>query len=250
MRVPTTFIIGNWKMNTKLEEAQALLSGLSVSSSSVQVGIAPPMPWIVPLRQAQTDSNIWIGAQLAVPSASGAFTGDVSVSMISPHVDFVLIGHSEQRLYHPASSETLAQTLQAVVSAGRTALLCVGEDQEARDAGRARDHVGAQLEDGIPDMLGDGIENLIVAYEPVWAIGTGRAASAEDAEEMADFIDSWFTERVGRSVPILYGGSATEDNALEFLTQTHVSGLLVGSASLDANRFNRIVALAEVAIGH
>ncbi|MEJ7837555.1 MAG: triose-phosphate isomerase [Thermomicrobiales bacterium] len=250
MHVPTTFIIGNWKMNTTLDEAQALLSELSAASSSVQVGIAPPMPWVVPLRQALPEPGIWIGAQQAVPTATGAFSGDVSVSMISPYVDFVLIGHSEQRLYHPAPQGTFAQTVQTLLTEGKTAVLCVGENQEVRDAGRARDHVGAQLEDGIPDTIGDGIGRLIVAYEPVWAIGTSRAASADDAEEMAGFIHDWCTGRFGRSVPVLYGGSATEDNALEFLTQTHVSGLLVGSASLHADRFNRIVAAAEVAIGH
>jgi triosephosphate isomerase len=242
------YIIGNWKMNTTLEEAEDLLGTVDASTSTVRVGIAPPYPWIVPLRERLGGKDIWIGAQHAMPAASGAYTGDVSVAMIAPYVDFVLIGHSEQRQYHPAPNGTYGQAVQATFDHGRTAILCVGEQLPERQNGSATSVVESQLGDGVPSGFQPGRDRLIVAYEPVWAIGTGEAATTRDAGEMARFIDQWFVRQFNvapGTVPILYGGSANAGNAAELLAEPGVDGLLVGSASLDAVNFNGIIAAAQ-----
>jgi triosephosphate isomerase len=242
------YIIGNWKMNTTLEEASDLLGSVDTSITEARVGIAPPFPWIVPLRERLDGKDIWIGAQHAVPAASGAYTGDVSVAMIAPYVDFVLIGHSEQRQYHPVSTGTFGQTVQATFDHGRTSILCVGEQLQERRSGSAKSVVESQLGDGVPSGFQPGRDRLIVAYEPVWAIGTGVAATSRDAGEMARFIDGWFVRQFDvetGTVPILYGGSANAGNAAELLAEPGVDGLLVGSASLDAASFNGIIAAAR-----
>lgn len=244
MSTRTRYIIGNWKMNTSLAEAHALLAGLGESSQDVQVGIAPPSPWIVPLHDARTDEKLWIGAQYAVPQADGAFTGDVSVAMLQPYVDFVLIGHSEQRQYHPAESGAYAATVSVTLSAGMTAILCVGENLTDRNNGQAEAIVTEQLRDGVPN---DDLTRLIVAYEPVWAIGTGQAATAADAQSTAFAIDNWFQREHGVSVPVLYGGSVSADNAADYLAESSVCGLLIGSASLKTSSFNGIIESAVLA---
>lgn len=246
MRNRTRYIIGNWKMNTSLAEARTLLDAVAVPESGVQVGIAPPYPWIVPLHDGRADDELWIGAQHAVPQVSGAFTGDVSVALLEPYVDFVLIGHSEQRQFHTVESGVYATTVEATLSVGKTAILCVGEDSTARNKGQAEDVVIEQLRDGVPNVE---LTHLIVAYEPVWAIGTGQAATATDAQAMASFIEGWFQRELGISVPVLYGGSVSAANAADFLAEASVSGLLVGSASLNGVSFNCIIETAALAAG-
>lgn len=241
------YIVGNWKMNTSLDEARALAAAAPPSTDTVQVGIAPPFPWIVPLRETLADRPIWLGAQTAEPQPSGAATGDVSVAMIAPLIDFVLVGHSERRQNHPMPVGTWRATVDAAIEAGRVVILCVGELLADRESGTADSYVEAQLEDAVtPQAAASG--KLIVAYEPVWAIGTGHAATADDAAAMALVIDRWFVEHAhvdsGR-VPLLYGGSANADNAADFLAQPYIAGLLVGSASLSAASFTAIVHAAS-----
>jgi triosephosphate isomerase len=244
----TRYIVGNWKMNTTIEEAKDLLGNADASTAAVRVGIAPPYPWIVPLREKRGNKDVWIGAQHAVPTNSGAFTGDISVKMLAPHVEFVLIGHSEQRQYHPVSTGTYGQTVETTFSHDKAAILCVGEQLQERRSGSATEVVASQLVEGVPTGFQPGRDRLIVAYEPVWAIGTGEAATSRDAGEMARFIDRWFVRQLNvapGTVPILYGGSANAGNAEELLAEPGVDGLLVGSASLDAVNFNGIVAAAQ-----
>jgi triosephosphate isomerase len=234
-------------MNTSLDEARALAAALPSSSEAVQVGIAPPFPWIVPLRESLTDASIWIGAQTAEPQPSGAATGDISVAMIAPYVDFVIVGHSERRQNHPMPVGTWRATVDAAIASGRVVILCVGELLADRESGTADAFVEAQLEDAVTSETARS-GKLLVAYEPVWAIGTGLAASADDAAAMALVIDRWFAEHTdvesGR-IPVLYGGSANAANAADFLAQPLVSGLLVGSASLNPESFSAMVRTAS-----
>jgi triosephosphate isomerase len=246
----TRYMLGNWKMNTSLDEALDLVDAIEPSTGSVRVGVAPPYPWIVPVRQHAAGKDVWIGAEHAVPEDRGAYTGDVSVAMLAPYIDFVLIGHSEQRQYHPVAPERYAATVKAAIDAGKAAVFCVGEQLDDRKAGNAERTVQQQLESGLAVDIEVSGTNLLVAYEPVWAIGTGEAATAQDADEMCAFIDAWLATRFAvpaGTIPVLYGGSANESNAAELLSQPHVGGLLVGSASLKPTSFNAMIEAARLA---
>lgn len=237
------YVLGNWKMNTTLAEATALLNAAPASNLGIQVGIAPPFPWIVPLAHARTHATLWMGAQDVSPESGGAFTGDVSISMLEPYCDFVLIGHSERRIYHPEPPGAMRRKVQAVLDANRIAVLCVGESLAQRQAGNAVTIVHRQLAESLNEIAIPSDDKLLIAYEPVWAIGTGIAATSEDAESMALEIDTWIVQHLGVAsggIPILYGGSVTPENAAEIMVQPHVAGVLVGSASLNHEKFQAI----------
>jgi triosephosphate isomerase len=238
----THYVLGNWKMNTTLDEARHLFQALPTGLPGVQVGVAAPFPWLVPLATAPDRNPAWLGAQDISAETSGAFTGETSIAMLSPYCDFVLIGHSERRQYHPESPEHIQRKVQQVISADRVAVLCVGENLQQRQSGQAIAIVHQQLNEALGNidvMLPD---HLLVAYEPVWAIGTGVAATADDAGDMGAQIATFLQEfpATGTTVPILYGGSVTPENATSILAQSPIGGLLVGGASLDARKFRSI----------
>lgn len=247
----TPYLVGNWKMNTTLEEAQQLAeAAVSLSEnvgSKVDIGIAPPYPWLVPLRDTVGNSNVRLGAQDCSSNDNGAYTGDVSASMLAPYADFTIIGHSERRAHHHESDNIVKTKIGKALAAGMDVILCVGESAEEREAGNANRIVQSQLEGALDGMDASDVSHLTVAYEPVWAIGTGKAATPDDAAEMSRFIREQLVSRVGTAgdgVRILYGGSANDANAASFLAAEAVDGLLIGGASLKIPAFTAMVEAA------
>lgn len=249
MRRP--FVVGNWKMNTDRDGAVALAEAVARSAreAAVDVAVCPPFPWIVPVAESVDRTLLWIGAQDCSPNDDGAFTGDVSASMLAPWCDLVLVGHSERRTIHGESDQTVEAKLRAAVAHDLHGVLCVGEHLADREAGNAAAIVTGQLGRALSSLLPSGASGTVtIAYEPVWAIGTGAAATPGDAAEMANIIRAWLRHRDAASadtIRILYGGSVSDGNASELMGIEELDGLLVGSASLDAAIFGRIIAAAS-----
>lgn len=244
-------LIGNWKSNTTFAEADALVdAGIAAKESvgdAVWVGVAPPFPWLMPLRdKVRASGNFWMGAQNCSATTTGAYTGEVTASMLSESATFIIVGHSERRALFGETDEIVRQKVTRVLEQDLHAVLCVGEVLEEREAGQAKDVVKRQLLAALEGYPEDKLYRLVVAYEPVWAIGTGVAATANDAEEMCAFIRDLLNERFGDSSHIIiqYGGSANEQNAAELLAKPHVGGLLIGGASLKADAFAAMIRAA------
>jgi triosephosphate isomerase (TIM) len=241
------FIVGNWKMNgarAMLSEARAIDRG-AARYPGVRVGIAPPFTLIGAMAEAVQAAQI--GAQDCHAEASGAFTGDVSAPMLADAgAQFVIIGHSERRALHGESDAAVKAKAEAALAAGLEVIVCVGETEAERDAGKAEAVVTGQLAGSLPQ--GEGVAaRVTVAYEPVWAIGTGRVASAEDVSAMHRAIRAKLNAVYGEggaAVQILYGGSVNAKNAAELLAADEVGGALVGGASLTAESFLAIVSAA------
>jgi len=240
---------GNWKMNglrAGLSELQALDE--AHPEPGVDILICPPATLIAPARITLSDSPITLGGQDCHAEQSGAFTGDISAEMLKDAgATAVILGHSERRALHRETSEEVRVKARAAQAAGLTSVICVGESAFQREATNTLDIIGAQLSLSIPDSS-TGL-NLVVAYEPVWAIGTGQVPSPDQIGEVHDFIrvrlESRFGPGVGRSVRLLYGGSVKAGNAAEIFAISNVDGALVGGASLTAADFSPIVAALE-----
>jgi triosephosphate isomerase (TIM) len=250
MRKP--IIAGNWKMNTTLEEATALARTVEQNASdheSVDRVLVPPYPWIVPVCSIVEGSGITVGAQNCYSETSGAFTGEVSPTMLAPHCTHVILGHSERRHILGETDEQIAAKVDAVLSTDLTVILCVGETLEERESDRAQDIVSQQLSAGLKNVDAAVMSRVVVAYEPVWAIGTGVAASTEDAQEMAAYVRALIIEQygddTGQRVRVQYGGSVKADNAAEILASPDIDGALVGGASLKADEFCAIIEAAS-----
>lgn len=241
------FIVGNWKMNglrSQMAEARAIDRG-AARHAGVRVGIAPPFTLVAAM--AEDAHAIAVGGQDCHAQAGGAFTGDVSAAMLKDAgASFVIVGHSERRALHGESDGVVKAKAEAALTAGLEVIVCVGETDAQRDAGQAEAVVCAQLDGSLPVEAGTAAR-LTVAYEPVWAIGTGRVASAGDVAAMHAAIrarlGSLFGDE-GKAVRILYGGSVNAGNAVELLAVDEVGGALVGGASLMAESFLAIVAAA------
>jgi len=240
---------GNWKMNG-LAEAGAELDALfaATAGTSAEVLICPPATLIASFAAAARGSAVTIGGQDCHPDPSGAHTGDLSAEMIADTgATHVIVGHSERRADHGESDAQVRAKAEAAWRAGLTAIICVGETEAERDAGRASAVVGSQIDGSVPD--GASPTNLVVAYEPVWAIGTGRTPSPDDIAEMHDFMRARMVERfgatAGNAVRLLYGGSVKPGNASELFAISNVDGGLVGGASLKASDFSAIIAAAS-----
>jgi triosephosphate isomerase (TIM) len=241
-------VAGNWKMNKNLDEARALAGEVVKGDipADVQVILAPPFPFILPVVEAsKTNSRVAVAAQNCSNRDKGAFTGEVSASMIrSCGAEYVIIGHSERRLFFKEDSAELRQKLDMALANGLSPIYCVGEMLEERQEERAFDVVKDQLEDVLYDIDQASLEKIVVAYEPVWAIGTGHTATSEQAQEMHAFIRETLTGRYGKSagtIPILYGGSCNAQNAAELFACDDVDGGLIGGASLDSQIFLSII---------
>ena len=243
----TKFIAGNWKMNTNkasaIELARAVAKG--APASGVQVGIAPPFVYLDAVGQALAGSSVLLGAQDAYYEKSGAFTGEISVDMLKDvGVKFVLTGHSERRHVLKESPELVAKKAEAIYSGGLILVHCVGEKLEERDGNKTLAVVEAQMNELKPAAINDP-DRLVIAYEPVWAIGTGRNATDAQAQEVHAFIRKtlakmWNPDFASR-VRIQYGGSMKPDNAKGLLDQPDVDGGLIGGAALKAESFLGIV---------
>lgn len=247
----TPYLVGNWKMNTTLEEARALahnaVQQANKVGNAVDIGIAPPFPWLVSLASEVEGSAVRLGAQDCATTDNGAHTGDVSASMLAPYCSFTLIGHSERRAHHGETDSVVKTKIGKAFAAGIDVILCVGETSGEREAGEAKAVVDRQLQGALDGMSGSDISRLTIAYEPVWAIGTGVAATPDDAAEMSLFIRETLSGKLGNatdSVRILYGGSANESNAATFLGADAVDGLLIGGASLKIPAFSAMIEAA------
>ncbi|HEX8324902.1 MAG TPA: triose-phosphate isomerase [Tepidisphaeraceae bacterium] len=245
----TPFIAGNWKMNTTKAEAVTLAKAVASGvKGPAEVGVAAPFVYLDAVAEAVRGSALKVGAQDVYFEKSGAFTGEISVSMLKDvGVSFVLTGHSERRHVLMEKPELVGKKAAAVLEGGLTLVHCVGEKLEERDNGTTFQVCQAQLEE-LPATISDPLK-LVIAYEPVWAIGTGRTASDAQAQEVHAYIRGALAKRYGQSfadsVRIQYGGSMKPDNASGLLGQTDVDGGLIGGAALKADSFLGIVNAAK-----
>jgi triosephosphate isomerase len=244
---PRPLIAGNWKMNglkASMSELGAIADGARELWRKTDLLVCPPATLLFTAAAVAIGSKVAIGAQDCHTAASGAHTGDLSAEMLADAgATAVIVGHSERRADHGESDAVVRQKAEAAWRAGLTAIVCVGETRAERDAGQALAVVGRQLAGSLPD--GATASRLVVAYEPVWAIGTGLTPTVRDVEEVHGFIRTQLTERFsggGARVRILYGGSVKPSNAAELLSVANVNGALVGGASLKAADFLAIAA--------
>ncbi len=242
----TPIVAGNWKMNTNLVEGLALVDALLPriqSVSSVERVVCPPFISLAQIGERLRGTGVRLGAQNAYFEAKGAFTGEVSPAMLQDLVDYVIVGHSERRHILGETDELVAKKLRAVLAHGLLPILCVGETLEQRDAGQTEAVLRRQVRAALEGL--ESAEGLVIAYEPVWAIGTGRAATAADANSGNAVIRRELAAVLGQEVAdrtrVQYGGSVTAENAAELLGQPEVDGALVGGASLKAESFAAIV---------
>ena len=244
------FIAGNWKMHFTHTEAAALGARLGArlgAHTGARVMVAPPFTALQAVADAVRGSAIELGAQNVNPEAGGAHTGEVACAMLAAlGVGVVIVGHSERRHVYGEDDALIARKLRAVVDAGLEAVLCVGETLAERAAGAAAAVVARQLRAALGTCSAADLGRVVVAYEPVWAIGTGRTASVADADAMHREVRAVVAELAGAAAAaelvVQYGGSVKPDNAAELLASPHVDGLLVGGASLQVESFARIVA--------
>ncbi|WP_426109759.1 triose-phosphate isomerase [Massilia sp. PWRC2] len=241
-------VVGNWKMNGSLAVNAALLEALTtaVGTPAAASAVCVPAPYLGQCQAALTGSTIGWGAQDVSSHGGGAYTGEVAATML---VDFactyVIVGHSERRAMHGESSELVAAKAQAALSAGLTPIVCVGETLAEREAGQTFAVVGEQLGAVLALLSEAEAARIVLAYEPVWAIGTGQTATAAMAQEVHAQLRAQLTQKQAGGVQILYGGSMKPDNARELMAQTDIDGGLIGGASLKAGDFLAIIGAAS-----
>ena len=240
-------VIGNWKMNMLVSEACDLALSLANNSfEGVDVVIAPPFTSIYPVSQVIKESRLGLAGQNFYSGSKGAYTGEISIEMLKDvGCSHVLIGHSERRQLFSECDENINRKVQLATQMGITAVVCVGETQKQRESGEALSVIETQLQQGLVGLSGDSISHLAIAYEPVWAIGTGLNATPEQAVEIHKYIRKFLFESQGFSkkigARILYGGSVTPENCKELLREEEIDGALVGGASLNFESFYAII---------
>jgi triosephosphate isomerase len=247
MRKP--LIAGNWKMYKTINEAIELVNNLKrelIDLEEADIAVCPAYTALSEVADLLIGSNIKLGAQDVYWQEEGAFTGEVSSLMLKDvGCDYVIIGHSERRKYFFETDETVNKKIKAVQTKGLTPIFCVGETLEEREAQKTIDVVEQQLKGGLKGLSGDDVLKLVIAYEPVWAIGTGRTATPQQAQEVHEFIRKMLKQNtsseVADEVRILYGGSVKPSNIKELMQQTDIDGALVGGASLESAAFTEIV---------
>ncbi|MDF2874126.1 MAG: tpiA [Sporomusa sp.] len=247
MRKP--IIAGNWKMHKTAGEGVTLveqLKNLTNTVTGVEIVICPPFTALAAIAGAVAGTNIGLGAQNMHWEDKGAFTGEVSPGMVKDiGCTHVIIGHSERRQYFAETDQTVNNKVKAAFKTGLTPILCVGETLAEREAGTTEQVVGTQTRGGLAGLTAEQVANLVLAYEPVWAIGTGRTASADDANAVCAFIRrtvaTLFGQAAAEKVRIQYGGSVKPDNVAELMAKPDIDGALVGGASLEADSFSKLV---------
>jgi triosephosphate isomerase len=246
------YIAGNWKMNLTLDEARGIarkLCDVIADAETVDIGVFPPFVYLKDVCDILSDSKIFVGAQNMNMEERGAFTGEVSGGMLRDiGCTHVIIGHSERRTIYQESDSIINSKLKAALLNNLQPILCVGESQEERDADKTREVVEEQLSGGLLGLKPEQLKELTIAYEPVWAIGTGKTATPEQANEVHAFIRNTLKSKYGddtaQNIRIQYGGSVNAENAKDLLGQPEIDGALVGGASLDSNSFLDIVSEA------
>jgi triosephosphate isomerase len=251
------FVAGNWKMNTTLASAQKLAGevvvGVAGITELVDVAVCPPFPHLLSVSQSLANSRVMLGAQNAHFENAGAYTGEVSIDMlVDVGCRWVIIGHSERRQFFGETDSQINLKVLAAFQRNVDVIFCVGEALDDRNSGRTESVLSSQLKLGLANVRIEQLEKLVIAYEPVWAIGTGVTASPEQAEGTHRFIRDWLAARFDRvsadAIRIQYGGSVKPDNAKQLLSLPNVDGALVGGASLMSNQFLGIIhAAADLA---
>jgi triosephosphate isomerase (TIM) len=248
MRRP--IIVGNWKMHKTTVEAVTLVKALSASVAPIQdvdIGVAPPFTALMAVAEALRGSAIFVAGQNLHWEASGAFTGEIAAAMLTDvGCTRVIIGHSERRQYFAETDATVNRKLRAALSVQLDPILCIGETLEQRESNATVGVLEQQIRQGLAEIAADGMQRIVLAYEPVWAIGTGKTATPEQAQEVHAFIrgllGTLYGKAVADQVRIQYGGSVNAGNIHSLMTQPDVDGALVGGASLEASSFAQIVA--------
>jgi len=240
MRIP--LIAGNWKMNTTVTEAVTLVQTMRAELDKinrVEKVVCPPFISLVPVKEALKGSSVRLGAQNVYFMEKGAYTGEISPLMLAGLCDYVIIGHSERRQYFGEQNELVNKKVIAALKAGLMPILCVGEKLEQNEAGKTEAVVSEQMKSALAGI--SDVDGLVIAYEPVWAIGTGKAATGEQANKTIAFIRrtvaQLYNDQIAQDMRILYGGSVTAANIAEFVRYTDIDGALVGGASLKAPEF-------------
>jgi triosephosphate isomerase len=253
MRIP--FIAGNWKMFRTVHETVVFvkeLKSLVKDMSGVEIVVAPPFTAVHAAAEAARNSNIGVAAQDTYWEREGAFTGEVSPAMVKEAgAEYVIVGHSERRRLFGETDPIVNRKAMAAFGAGLIPIVCVGETLEERERGETLAILDRQIKEGLEQMTGEQIAELVVAYEPVWAIGTGRTATAQQAQEAHAHIRTrlrqWFGAPAAEQCHVIYGGSVKPDNIRELIAEPDVDGALVGGASLDLRSFSEIVARSRTA---
>lgn len=246
-------IIGNWKMNLSLNEARNLAFKLKSNITpniQVDVAVCPPFIYLLTITNILKDSNIQTGAQNMFYKENGAFTGEISPKMLTElHINMVILGHSERRQIFHETDEDVNLKIKTALQYDLTPVFCVGEDLNTREKGKAEEYVKNQLLAGIKDLSSSDIEKLIVAYEPIWAIGSGKICKGEDANKIIKLIRNTIKEKstkeISEKIRILYGGSIKSDNFSEHIKYPDIDGGLVGGVSLSFDEFFNIISLAN-----
>jgi triosephosphate isomerase len=242
------FIAGNWKMHLNLAESGALLDAVAAEAAALapaECVVLPPFTALHSAAERLRGTPVGLGAQNLHWEDKGAFTGEISAPMLADAgCRYVVIGHSERRQHFGETDEAVNRKIKAALRSGLRPIVCVGETLDQRDEGRTIDVVAGQIDGGLTGVMADGFLSLLLAYEPIWAIGTGRTASPEQAEAVHAFIRSKLEEKYGKSsgacAIILYGGSVKPANAYSLFKEQNIDGFLVGGASLEAESFLRI----------
>ncbi|PIW69752.1 MAG: triose-phosphate isomerase [Ignavibacteriales bacterium CG12_big_fil_rev_8_21_14_0_65_30_8] len=243
-------IAGNWKMHNNISESQnlvsKLVSGLTNQNLIREVIICPPFTSLCEISNLLKDTKVELGAQNMHFEEKGAFTGEISSDMLkSVGCKYVILGHSERRTIFGETDELISKKIKKALTSDLTPIFCIGESLEQRENGTTNDVIKRQVLEGIKDLTEEEVNKIIIAYEPIWAIGTGKTATPEQAQEVHKFIRSilteTFSETVSEKIPILYGGSVKPNNAEDLLAKEDIDGALVGGACLEAESFISII---------
>jgi triosephosphate isomerase len=248
----TPIVFGNWKLHKTVGEALELVTALKnqlASVRDVEVGVAPVFTALAPVGKRLEESNLRLAGQNCYFEASGAFTGEVAPAMlVDVGCSHVILGHSERRHVFGETDETVGKKVRAALDAGLSVILCIGEKEGERDAGQTFARCESQLTFGLSAVEESDLDRMVIAYEPVWAIGTGRTATPAQAQEVHGHLRGWLRDRYGAAADdlrIQYGGSVKPGNAAELMGQPDIDGALVGGASLKADDFTAIVKAAR-----
>ena len=247
MRKP--MMAGNWKMNKTIDEAVALATAIKNAVNevnNVDRVVCPPFIDLPAVQQALAGSNIAVGAQNVHWAASGAFTGEVSAAMLKGLASYAIVGHSERRQYFGETDQTVNQRAKAALAAGITPIVCVGESLAQNERGETQAFVSGQVKAALADFTAEQVTQLVIAYEPIWAIGTGRSATSQQANDICggvvrQAVRELFGDATADATRVLYGGSANEKNIRELMEQPDIDGALIGGAALKVESYGEMV---------
>ncbi len=247
MRVP--MMAGNWKMNKNIAEAKALAAAIRDAVNDVDAVdkvVCPPFVDLPAVAEVLAGSNIKVGAQNMHWAANGAYTGEISPGMLAGLAQYVILGHSERRQYFAETDETVNKKVKAALEAGLTPIVCVGESLEQNEAGETQSFVSGQVKGALAGLSGEQVMSLVIAYEPIWAIGTGRAATAQQANDICGGVvratlAELYGAEVAENTRVLYGGSTNDKNIREIMAQPDIDGALIGGAALKVESYAEMV---------